>query len=1277
MFPLAFNTVRKPPTTGETVTTASPLFLSRTLFSLPISTHTNSNSTNNSTHTPIGEEEEVIDRVVGSQSSSSTLMAFPLDGHHLFILCGTHIPTNNNNSSCSDRSRSSSVAVSTIFVVRFSAEGEPNATRRALPIAAISGCVQDRSRYVYKREERKSASTTGKDEKECEEERLVGTSSLTLKTSSGVESCSKFILGKEENENESIEKNKKETGVNTISSQQIHPFLIADAVMHAIWAVEVNTETLSAHVISPQDYWSLWNKCNHTTEKGISQSSLSLSSSQPTPQVWNQEKPEECLNSFVRPKALLGGVEGFVDGPFHLARFASPTALCWRIDNDDDDNDNNNDHHHYNNINDNTSSVVKGKKNNTSLSTVLFVSDTGNHAIRYVNFHTKLVRTVCGLNRVPGYRDGDYRVSQLHTAAALTWCSSGLLFIDTFNNAIRLLTGFDKTRRETTSQEKISINTATRVSEETNMGKRYTPRVWTVADGLNYHHNDNNNNQKEEEKKTKKEKEKEEKEKKKKKNKSPRSSNSKEVCWTSLNIPNAMTIMPDGSGVLFTDSSQDSLSLLSARGVETFIGPRDYSNTSLIPNGLIACSHILICYLISPCATPRTAFLVSSGVRQTVSLLLSCSNVKSKEEAFHLANTTTTIFSLFPLDTVKLQDGVLHKYIHGDDGKEEKKKKKKKNKNKNVHDTTIHESTAGRVKGTDANTVVITNNNSNTTNTSNGVNTVLVSGSKIPLYSPTQQDSSSLPISTGVTPSSIMSTRLEKAVQRLFDVYAYYATKDNIVPRSNKKLFLKDSNWLNYIDATYSLSLVGFWRFFTHAEYFTICTPLISSPCGEPVVDSTFTLSEDGDRIRWGMQDWRIVVDVLHQSSVKQIGYHVVSTMNFTFFCRVILLLYYCLQRQKEEEEEEEEEKEKKKEEEEGKKKKRREGKNKGEGLGEVHTLPLVSIDALSENEVINAYEDAVQRVEALHIDVSSRSVSPTMKSPSKEKEVEKDQQQQQLQQQQQRVGFLAADEVLQLLLRNEKPLRQLFYAYSKKTLIPDCDGCNSSSHTSFSNPTRERRITTLRQLRQMLTTGKDGKPKKKKEWVYVVPYNRFHALFRAVNVFPTLISESLLRRAFVDALAVPLFYRLNRERNATMQSQEDSSLFSFPLSHDVEKKYSRCGVALPFIPFLEAFTRVALTTFSLCGERDRQMYPTAAAKVEALMSWINRSFELGHVHENGATASSKKFCGHVRGGGSHHNDNGAIGEHSHMIYTTYPCQSSVPFPLDFISFNVPSRSVK
>lgn len=81
--------------------------------------------------------------------------------------------------------------------------------------------------------------------------------------------------------------------------------------------------------------------------------------------------------------------------------------------------------------------------------TQLFISDAGNHAIRLADFSTQMVRTLVGsggslffpLLRQPGYRDGAASQALLYAATGMVYGSSGLLFTDGPNGAIRLLTG--------------------------------------------------------------------------------------------------------------------------------------------------------------------------------------------------------------------------------------------------------------------------------------------------------------------------------------------------------------------------------------------------------------------------------------------------------------------------------------------------------------------------------------------------------------------------------------------------------------------------------------------------------------------------------------------------------------------------------------------------------------------------------------------------------------------------------------------------------------------
>ncbi|CAG9571474.1 conserved hypothetical protein [Leishmania major strain Friedlin] len=181
------------------------------------------------------------------------------------------------------------------------------------------------------------------------------------------------------------------------------------------------------------------------------------------------------------PTPLIGGARGFVDGHFSVARFNSPGSLCWRIDEDDEDDSEKDvagggsesgdaiDH-----------AVAAASEANHELGgrartrhgrvdpvsylrrrrrcTVLFISDMGNCAIRYANFHNRLVRTITGVDGVPGYRDGSCVSSLLRGATALAWCSAGLLFTDGANNVVRLVTNIRKRGSgESTTEESAGI----------------------------------------------------------------------------------------------------------------------------------------------------------------------------------------------------------------------------------------------------------------------------------------------------------------------------------------------------------------------------------------------------------------------------------------------------------------------------------------------------------------------------------------------------------------------------------------------------------------------------------------------------------------------------------------------------------------------------------------------------------------------------------------------------------------------------------------------------
>ncbi|KPA75116.1 hypothetical protein ABB37_08783 [Leptomonas pyrrhocoris] len=160
---------------------------------------------------------------------------------------------------------------------------------------------------------------------------------------------------------------------------------------------------------------------------------------------------------------LIGGARGFVDGHFSVARFNAPGALCWRVDETDDDEEE-----------ENTCLAAEDPLRYVQhhrRCAVLFISDVGNCAIRYANFHNRLVRTIAGMNGVPGYRDGSCASSLLRAATALAWCSAGLLFTDGPNNVVRLITHVNRqthphTAKGRSSQDAIATEAAQSEAED-------------------------------------------------------------------------------------------------------------------------------------------------------------------------------------------------------------------------------------------------------------------------------------------------------------------------------------------------------------------------------------------------------------------------------------------------------------------------------------------------------------------------------------------------------------------------------------------------------------------------------------------------------------------------------------------------------------------------------------------------------------------------------------------------------------------------------------------
>jgi cysteine-rich repeat protein len=99
------------------------------------------------------------------------------------------------------------------------------------------------------------------------------------------------------------------------------------------------------------------------------------------------------------------GTEGFADGPAATAQFRSPTGLYL-----------------------------------DASAQVLYIADTGNHAIRALDLQTQMVTTVVNASHSLGFGGdgGSAAAAQLYRPTALTRCPNGELFIaDTGNNRVR------------------------------------------------------------------------------------------------------------------------------------------------------------------------------------------------------------------------------------------------------------------------------------------------------------------------------------------------------------------------------------------------------------------------------------------------------------------------------------------------------------------------------------------------------------------------------------------------------------------------------------------------------------------------------------------------------------------------------------------------------------------------------------------------------------------------------------------------------------------------
>ncbi|CAD2221819.1 hypothetical protein ADEAN_000935400 [Angomonas deanei] len=120
----------------------------------------------------------------------------------------------------------------------------------------------------------------------------------------------------------------------------------------------------------------------------------------------------------------------------------------------------------------------------------------------------------------------------------------------------------------------------------------------------------------------------------------------------------------------------------------------------------------------------------------------------------------------------------------------------------------------------------------------------------------------------------------------------------------------------------------------------------------------------------------------------------------------------------------------------------------------------------------------------------------------------------------------------------------------------------------------------------------------------YVMKFSNFQSLFKAFDVFPSLISDGLLSRAYVDALQNPLLV------SGTLPATGDKG----DPTHCKINLTLRDHTGLLYTQFVEGFVRVAMTVFSSAHTQNALFNNTAPEKVAALMKWMNKQIQLGSI---------------------------------------------------------------
>ncbi|KAK7196080.1 hypothetical protein NESM_000542200 [Novymonas esmeraldas] len=450
------------------------------------------------------------------------------------------------------------------------------------------------------------------------------------------------------------------------AAQLRHRFLVSDSAQHAVWALEVRLPSMAVRVVAPSEFFALKEEEEEDDEhrhNGGAEAApllprkrsatavtrgLAPSSHTPPPQQQQQQQQprspsptdplvtaaaDKSANSGAAraststatrragessrrrrrssasaspslamveavPVPLMGGSRGFVDGHFSVARFDAPTAMCWRVDEDDA--------HDPGGDGEPVADVRRRRE-----CAVLFISDAGNHAIRYANFSNRLVRTITGVDGVPGYRDGSCVSSLLRGATALAWCSAGLIFTDGANSVVRLITGVG--RRRTSRQRRVEADEDAAVAEGAREGEEEhssasteartaaaaPPRVWTLAGCARAADDDADDDA------------------------SGADAAAGLASYVDCAAPSRarfgylsdMAVWTDETGdaqVLLVDQSHHALRILDARtGVSTYVGPLDYDVTSMASPQTAAAATVdaLPAGLVSPCSLALGALI--------------------------------------------------------------------------------------------------------------------------------------------------------------------------------------------------------------------------------------------------------------------------------------------------------------------------------------------------------------------------------------------------------------------------------------------------------------------------------------------------------------------------------------------------------------------------------------------------------------------------------------------------------------------------------------------